>query len=88
MEQNPREAKLDHFLQPLVAQWHHPGLGNSLSSFDGFLELLGLDSLQQYASHRALHRIPDWTLIPLDEEGRMMQLRIQEALEVSQVSTA
>ena len=85
MDQKPREAKLDHFLQPLIAQWHHPGLIESLSSFDGFCKLLGLDSLQQYTSSRAVHQIPDWSLHPLDEEGRMLQSHIQNALEVSRV---
>lgn len=84
-DQGEREARLDHFLQPLIAQWQHPGLGEALSSFDGFCDLLGLGSLQEYASRRALHQIPDWSSYPLDDEGRLLQSRIQSALEVSRI---
>ena len=85
IDQGEREARLDHFLQPLITQWQHPGLGEALSSFDGFCELLGLGSLQDYASHRALHQIPDWSSHPLDDEGKLLQSRIQCALEVSRI---
>ena len=80
-----REARLGHFLQSLIAQWQHPGLGGALSSFDGFCELLGLESLQDYASRRTLHLIPDWSSHPLDDEGKLLQSRVQSALEVGRL---
>ena len=83
VDQKQREEKLDCFLNPLIAQWHTPSLSDSLSSFNGFCELLGLESLQQYALSRGMHRTHDWSSHPLDEEGRVLQSRIQNSLEVS-----
>ena len=83
MDQTQREEKLDYFLNPLIEQWRTPSLRNSLSSFNGFCELLGLGSLQQYALSRGMHRTHDWSSQPLDEEGRVLQSRIQDSLEVS-----
>ncbi|KAL8797433.1 MAG: hypothetical protein Q9195_000249 [Heterodermia aff. obscurata] len=59
VDQKQREEKLDYFLDPLIAQWHAPSLSNSLSSFNGFCELLGLGSLQQYALSRVLASSPN-----------------------------
>ena len=83
VDQKLREEKLDYFLNPLIAQWHTPSLSDSLSSFNGFCELLGLGPLQQYALSRGMHRMHDWSSHPLDEEGRVLQSRIQNSLEVS-----
>lgn len=83
VDQEQREEKLDYFLNPLIAQWHAPSLTDSLSSFNGFCGLLGLGTLQQYALSRGMHQTPDWSAHPLDEEGRVLQSRIQNSLEVS-----
>ena len=81
MDSLPREARLEQFLQPLMEQWHDPLIGQSLSSFEGFGQLLGLGSLQQYLSTRAVNNIPDWSLHPLDNEGKTLQLNMQNALD-------
>jgi exportin-5 len=78
-----REARVDQFYQPLIDQWQNPALGHSLSSFQSFTKLLGLDGLQQYLSTRAVQRIPDWSSHPLDDEGKTLQARMEVALDVS-----
>ena len=44
--------------------------------------MLGLDDLQKYLTARAVHKIPDWSSCPLDDEGRALQDRMGKALEV------
>lgn len=81
VDPQPRQERLETFLQPLVAQWQDSKLTQSLSSFSMFCELLGCGGIQQYVARRALHRIPDWSATPLDEEGKALQLQMQHALE-------
>ncbi|KAL8701921.1 MAG: hypothetical protein Q9224_000275 [Gallowayella concinna] len=81
VDPQPRQARLEAFLQPLVAQWQDTEFTKSLTSFDNFCELLGCGGIQQYVSHRALHEIPDWSAHPLDEEGKALQAHMQHALE-------
>jgi len=77
----PREQWLERFLQPLTSQWQDSGLSHSLSTFDSFCQVLGMRGIQMYASSRGIHRIPDWSLQPLDEDGRTIQTHMQNALE-------
>ncbi|KAL8945106.1 MAG: hypothetical protein Q9211_000379 [Gyalolechia sp. 1 TL-2023] len=81
VDSGPRQARLEAFLQPLVAQWQNDQLTNSLGSFSNFCELLGCGGISQYISQRALHAIPDWSMHPLDDEGKELQARMQHALE-------
>lgn len=81
VDPQPRQERLEAFLQPLVAQWQDPDLTNSLTSFNNFCELLGCGGIQQYVTRRALHEIPDWSTKPLDDEGKALQAHMQHALE-------
>ncbi|KAI4290375.1 MAG: hypothetical protein L6R35_000339 [Caloplaca aegaea] len=81
VDPGPRQERLELFLQPLVAQWQKDELTNSLASFDSFCELLGCGGIQQYVSQRALHQIPDWSTHPLDDEGKALRARMQDAVE-------
>ncbi|MCJ1274120.1 hypothetical protein MMC21_001915 [Puttea exsequens] len=76
-----REARLDQFLQPLMDQWQNAALGQSLSSFQNFSQLLGLDHLQRYLAARSVQKIPDWSSHPLDDEGKALQVHMQKALD-------
>lgn len=77
----PREARLEKFLQPLIEQWQDQSLGQSLSSFDNFNELLGLENIQHYLSSRGVQRIEDWSSHPLDDEGKAIQVKMQSAID-------
>ena len=83
VDPKPREERLDQFLQPLMDQWQDIGLSNSLSSFDNFSRLLGLENLQQYLFSRAVNKLPNWSAHPLDDQGRALQVHMQDALDVS-----
>ena len=77
----PRKQKLEQFLRPFVSQWQSNDLSHSLSNFDSFCDVLGLKGIQQYAASRGIHRIRDWSLQPLDEDGKALQKQMQNALE-------
>ncbi|KAL8805576.1 MAG: hypothetical protein Q9182_001841 [Xanthomendoza sp. 2 TL-2023] len=81
VDPQPRQARLEAFLQPLVAQWQDNEFTKSLTSFNNFCELLGCGGIQQYVSSRALHETPDWSAQPLDEEGKALQADMLRALE-------
>lgn len=66
----------------MISQWQSDSLGRSLSSFDGFCELVGLGGIQHYISARGLHQVHDWPSHPLDEEGKLLQVHMQNAIEV------
>ena len=67
----------------MIDQWQDSGLSNSLSSFDNFNRLLGLEPLQQYLFSRAVHKLPNWSAHPLDDQGKNLQIQMQSALDVS-----
>ncbi|KAL8735589.1 MAG: hypothetical protein Q9166_000758 [cf. Caloplaca sp. 2 TL-2023] len=81
VDPQPRQERLEAFLQPLVAQWQNNELTSLLTSFNTFCELLGFGGIQQYMSARRLHEIPDWSAKPLDDEGKALQAHMQYALE-------
>ncbi|KAL8737698.1 MAG: hypothetical protein Q9181_001416 [Wetmoreana brouardii] len=81
VDAQPRQERLEMFLQPLVAQWQSDELSNSLSSFNSFCELLGCGGIQQYVSQRALHAIPDWPTHRLDDEGKALQAQMHHAVD-------
>ena len=58
-------------------------MSNSLSSFGGFCDLLGLSQLQSYLVSRNVHQIEDWGAYPLDDEGKALKARIDNASNVS-----
>lgn len=43
--------------------------------------MLGLENLPQYLSSRAVHKIPEWSLQSLDDEGKGFQTRMQDSLD-------
>lgn len=82
VDSKPREERLDQFLQPMIGQWQDRGLSNSLLSFENFSRLLGLGDLQQYLCSRAVNKLPNWSAHPLDDQGKALQVNMQNALDV------
>ena len=81
IDPGPREAKLRQYLEPLIELWQHERLRHSLSSFEKFSSLLGLDNIQQYLASREVYQIKDWASHSLDDEGKMLQSSIQVAVD-------
>ena len=77
----PRGLKMREMVQPTMNQWQESGFGDSLSSVQSFSKLLGLEGLQHYFLSRDAHKMDDWSVFPLDEEGKALQSQIQSAID-------
>ena len=63
--------------------WRNPELGDAVSSFNGFCELLGLNKVKNYLVSRRANEIKDWGSHPLDAEGQAIQKELDERVRVS-----
>lgn len=54
----------------------------SLGSYDGFCQLLGLDKAQNYLAQRRVHEIADWGSTELDAEGLALQAELEQRQSV------
>ena len=80
-----RTTRLEPVLENLTSRWQDRRLSEALASFDGFCDLMGLRSIQQYISTRNVGQLQDWSSYPLDTEGKALQLQTQAALEVGKL---
>ncbi|MCJ1307753.1 hypothetical protein MMC25_001401 [Agyrium rufum] len=76
-----REQRLQGFLSSVVTQWQDERFASSLSSFEGFCDLLGMASLQPYLVARNVQTISDWYEQPLDDEGKALQTQLQSSVD-------
>ena len=74
--------KLRAFIQPVEQLWQNPELGDAISSFNGFCELLGLNKVKDYLVSRCAHEIQDWGSHQLDAEGQAIQMELDERVRV------
>ncbi|KAL1989471.1 hypothetical protein VTN49DRAFT_7282 [Thermomyces lanuginosus] len=68
-----RETRLRAFVNPLRDAWQNQELINMSSFFDGFCQLLGLVRVGPYMQAKQAQKIPDWSEVPLDAEGKAIQ---------------
>jgi len=78
-----REQRLQAFLSPVKQSWLNPMLEQSLSSFEGFCEILGLGKVGEYLKSRRVHEIQDWGTVQLDAEGLAIQSELSDRFRVS-----
>lgn len=60
-------------MNPLRDAWQNQELINMSSFFDGFCQLLGLVRVGPYMQAKQAQKIPDWSEVPLDAEGKAIQ---------------
>lgn len=77
-----RQSRLQEFVKPVADSWQSQAMTDSLSTFSGFCELLGVDHVQNYIQTRRADRLEDWSSVILDEEGKNMQSRMNELFQV------
>lgn len=77
-----REARLQGFLAPIRTAWESPDLTQSLSTFQGFCQLLSLDKVQAYLISRRVNLIEDWSTHQLDAEGVALQNEMNDRFRV------
>ena len=83
IDQQNRQVRLEDFISHVIQKWQDPVLSESLSSFTGFCDLLGLSNLQDYLIRRKVNQIDDWATTSLDDEGQALRFQMQAARDVS-----
>ena len=68
-----RETRLESFLRPIKQSWDNTELSSTLSTFQGFTTLLGIERVQKYLIDRRVFEIEDWSTVALDDEGKALQ---------------
>ncbi|RFU29118.1 hypothetical protein B7463_g7211, partial [Scytalidium lignicola] len=82
-----RHQRLEAFITPVQLLWQDPALLESISSFDGFCNLLGLSKVQDYLASRQVHEIQDWGSYQLDAEGQAIQKELDERVKALPLRT-
>ncbi|EGZ69182.1 hypothetical protein NEUTE2DRAFT_94082 [Neurospora tetrasperma FGSC 2509] len=78
IDQETRIRRLSEFVEPVKNQWKEAPLRQSLSSFEGFCQLIGLDKAQNYIAQRRVHQVGDWGAVELDAEGLALQAELEQ----------
>ncbi|THC96525.1 hypothetical protein EYZ11_004024 [Aspergillus tanneri] len=73
VEPHIRQSRLSSFVEPIKQAWQEEELRQLSSSFEGFCAMLGLQPVGPYMQARQAQKLEDWTSVPLDNEGRLVQ---------------
>ncbi|RPB21450.1 hypothetical protein L211DRAFT_435819 [Terfezia boudieri ATCC MYA-4762] len=77
-----RQQRLNDYILPLTSAWGSAELTNSLSRFDSFCALLGLDKVQEYMITNRVHEIKDFSAHQLEQHALALQADLQEKFRV------
>lgn len=77
-----RQQRLNDYIMPLTNAWGSAELTNSLSNFNSFCTLLGLDKVQEYMIANRVHEIKDFSSHQLDTHALALQADLQEKFRV------
>lgn len=70
-------------LGPVLDAWRSDEFTNSVSSFEPFCGLMGMDRLPEFLSTNNFAGVQDWTGQPLPSDGNDLQKSIEECFNVS-----
>ncbi|KAI1763712.1 ARM repeat-containing protein [Hypoxylon sp. FL1150] len=79
-DKTAKTKMLQRFIDPVVAQWQDDRLKQTLSSYEGFCELMALDKAQSFLARMQMQNISDWGSVELDAEGRALQAELEDRL--------
>ncbi|KAI1438165.1 ARM repeat-containing protein [Xylaria sp. CBS 124048] len=82
LDQATKLQRLQGFFDPIRTQWQDTRLHTDLSSLAGFFDLMALNKVQTYVMRHRMNEIQDWGSVPLDEEGKALQIEL-EARQIS-----
>ena len=68
-----RRQRLQAFLEPIIRAWEDPQLHQTLSTFESFVSVLGLDQVGPFLMSQDAHKIEDWSKVPLNDDGANLQ---------------
>lgn len=77
-----QKSRLESFLEPVKIAWQDEQFRQGSSSFQGFCEMLGLETVGQYMQTKQAQKMPDWTEIELDHQGKLVQEEMTRKFQV------
>ncbi|EER44565.1 nuclear import and export protein Msn5 [Histoplasma capsulatum H143] len=78
-----RQSRLRLFIEPIIQSWSSGEFRQISASFGGFCQLLGLDQIWPYLQRVQAQKVEDWSMIPLDEEGRKIQAHMTSKFQLT-----
>jgi len=73
---------MKQMLDQVQSAWRNEQFTSSLSDFQSFCGLLGMDSLPEFLSTNNFRGIQDWSEQPLSSDGQALQAAILERSQV------
>ncbi|KAL3482455.1 armadillo-type protein [Aspergillus californicus] len=68
-----RQSRLASFVEPIKQAWQEDELRNMCATFEGFCNMLGLQNVGPYMQSQQAQKLPDWSEIPLEQQGKQVQ---------------
>ncbi|KAJ5884949.1 hypothetical protein N7495_009459 [Penicillium taxi] len=68
-----RQERLAYFLEPIRVAWGDEQFRNMSSSLEAFCVGLGIENVGSFMQAKQAHLISDWSLVALDDEGKLVQ---------------
>ncbi|KAF4549714.1 Hypothetical protein D9617_20g027700 [Elsinoe fawcettii] len=81
LDEQSRLTQLQPLLEPIATEWSDDNLAQSVASFEGFCELVGLSKLTNYIEQAKFYESSDWGERSLDDAGAYIQKLINQKLE-------
>ncbi|KAF2728249.1 ARM repeat-containing protein [Polyplosphaeria fusca] len=78
LDQATRENRLKQMLQQVKDAWQNDQLTKSISSFQSFCGLLGMEHLPEFLSSNSFKDVQDWSGQALNADGQALQAAILE----------
>lgn len=86
LDRATQEIRMKEMLDQVKEGWNNPAFTSSMSSFDSFCNLLGMEHLPEFLVSNRFAEIQDWAEQPLPEEGQALQAAILERSNVSSLT--
>lgn len=76
LDQATQEARMKQLLNQVKDAWRNDEFSNSISTFQSFCGVLGMDRLPEFLSTNNFKGIQDWSEQPLPSDGQVLQSNI------------
>ncbi|KAF1949785.1 ARM repeat-containing protein [Byssothecium circinans] len=78
LDHETQETRMRQMLAQVKNAWLNEDFANSISTFQSFCGLLGLDRLPEFLSANNFRGVQDWSVQPLGSDGQALQSSITE----------
>lgn len=86
LDRESQETRMRQLLIQVKDAWQNSDFTNSVASFQGFCNTLGMAQLPDFLSSNNFRGVQDWAEQPLGNEGQAMQASILEQSQVRQLA--